>query len=169
MQKDLSIIRMLFISGLVLIMFILFILLFNFKYINILYGWTTYVFINFSYFNYKLLIPKKEIGKFNKKTQIQVLKFAIDNYDGVYTYGLCNSLIRSIRHFRTNKDNNAIVISEFIPSFNYENCIELSDKYNFKKPDCYNSVNNLHYFWWPTYNTVDRLACLNALLQELEN
>lgn len=58
---------------------------------------------------------------------------------------------------------------ELIPTFNYENVMELSKKYNFKPPRFNIDVDKE--FWWDCFPSDKRarLKCIDALINELKN
>jgi hypothetical protein len=112
---------------------------------------------------YKLWRDANPKPKMKREIQIMVLKYAIDNYDDLkYSswYGLCYRILDAIKEFTGVEYNYSI--REHIPSFTRENCIRLAKIYGFEKPHPTNS------YWWKFPNEEARLACLKALLNELE-
>ena len=77
--------------------------------------------------------------------QIAVLKHVrreINKSD--YVTGLCRELKHSLLEFNSMLVCYTSEIQVFIPSFTYENAIELSEKYGFTKP----RAGQEDYYWW---------------------
>jgi hypothetical protein len=163
MEKDFSIIKMIILTSIIVVFFDFIWLLASLPKIGFLISWSVYYLVNIAYVIYKLWKYANLKPKMKRDIQIMVLNYAIDNYDLKYSswYGLCYRISDAMKEF-TGIDYNYNSIHEYIPSFTRENCIRLAEIYGFEKPHPTDS------YWWKPSNKETRLACLKALLNELE-
>jgi hypothetical protein len=166
MEKDFSIIKMSILTILIMAFFDIIWFLASLPKIGFLIGFSitlsVYYLVNIVYIMYKLWRDANPKSKIKKKVQIMVLKYAIDNYDDLKFsswYGLCYRITDAMKETTGIKSYS---IRKYIPSFTRENCIRLAEIYGFEKPHLTND------FWWKSPNKEARLACLKALLNELE-
>lgn len=163
MGKDFSVIRMIILAALIMFLFDFIWTCASLPKIGFLIAWTVYCFFNVSYFLYKVWRDVNPKSKMKKKIQIKVLKHAIDNYyTELYTFGLCFRIYSSTKELTGNEAFTDSDLKKYIPTFTRENCTRLAEKYGFEKPHPTNM------YWWDRFDKEPRLACLNALLQELE-
>lgn len=109
--------------------------------------------------------------RFNKEQQIAVILEAIKQmrkYGTVYNYkyglGVCFYLSQAARSLFNDYMITVTHVDSYFNNFDFDRAIDLSEKYNFKKP---NGCSNV--FWWTDskgWNT-DRIKFLKALLEEL--
>jgi hypothetical protein len=164
MEKDFSVIRMIIFTTIIVFFFDIIWLLASLPKIGFLIAWCAYYLVNIAYIMYKLWKDANPKPKMTMEIQIMVLKYAIDNYDDLkyfYGHGLCYRISDAIKEF-TDDEYNYYSIRKYIPSFTRKNCTRLAKIYGFEKPHPTDS------YWWDYYNKEVRLACLKALLNELE-
>jgi hypothetical protein len=162
MKKNFSVIKMVIFTTIIMAFFDIIWLLASLPKIGLFIAWYVYNLVNFIYLIYKLWRDANPKSKMKKKVQIMVLKYAIDNYDDLKFsswYGLCYRITDAMKETTGIYCNS---IREYIPLFTRENCIRLAEIYGFEKPHPTNDL------WWKSPNKEARLACLKALLNELE-
>lgn len=81
-----------------------------------------------------------------------------------YVTGLCRELRHSLLEINNIGAGYACEIQAYIPSFTYENAIELSKKYGFTKP----RAGQEDYYWWEKGVKRPRIMLVNALIKELQ-
>lgn len=170
MGKSFNILRMLITTCCILILFSFSVWMFSLPSILVPLSWLAFLIINFLFFEYSVWKDKRKGERIEKiKVQIDVLKYVIDNLEELKVcshYSLCWSIREGLYELLIDELTNPIKFSDienYIPSFTRENCFKLSLKYGFEMG------NSTSAYWWAARDSINRIACLNALIKELED